>query len=84
MTLGPRHVGLVSIGIVMRFAERALGCRLGGYMCREFVGTASCVKTVGRRGYNRTAYRETRGGQTDPGTGTGGCYREYCTCEKES
>lgn len=53
-------------------------------MCREFVGTASCVKTAGRRGYNRTAYRETRGGQTDPGTGTGGCYREYCTCEKES
>lgn len=29
-------------------------------MCRGFVGIAPCVKTAGRRGYNRTAYRETR------------------------
>lgn len=38
MHFGPRHCSLVLIGITMRFAERILGCRLGGYMCREFVG----------------------------------------------
>lgn len=67
LPIWPQACGLVLIGIMMRFAERILGCRLGGYMCREFVGTASCVKTAGGRRYNRTAYRETRDRQSDPG-----------------
>lgn len=45
MAYGPRQCGPVSTGRVMRFAERILGCRLGGYMCREFVGTACGAKT---------------------------------------
>lgn len=51
----PQTSGLVLMGIMMRFAERILGCRLEGYMCREFVGTPSCVRAAGRRGYDRTA-----------------------------
>lgn len=62
----PRHCGLVSIGITMRFAERILGCRLGGYMCRDFVGIASCVGPAGSQDYSQTAYRRTRGGQIGP------------------
>lgn len=64
LPVDPRQFGLVLIGITMRFAERILGCRLGGYMCRDFVGIASCVGPAGRHDYNQTAYQGTRGGQT--------------------
>lgn len=46
MPVWPKTCGLVLIGTMMRFAERTLGRRLGGYMCREFVGSASVSRQL--------------------------------------
>lgn len=51
----PGTCGLAMIGITMRFAQSMSGCRLGGYMSREFVSMSSCVGRASRHGHDQTS-----------------------------